>query len=143
MEYHAPELSLRYRVGRVFRWVWEWRRRRDARAHAILSGMRDYAADLPGCEVVFVGSVYQNARRGTKAVVYLERTGEGRDAWFWWARVRAGQMAVVKASTGYGPHTPRDDVLYVGGERTGSGIHWIMSARNVKRARRHDKRATH
>lgn len=126
-------------VASPFRFF-EWRRRRDAQAHDVLGEMRDYVAHMPGGDIVWVGSVYQEGRRGTKAVVYLERTGEHRDAWFWWSRVRPGEIAAVEASTGYGPHTPRDDVLYVGTERTGTGIHYIMSARMAKRAGRHLKR---
>jgi hypothetical protein len=124
----------------LFLWLWTWRRRRDARAYAVVGETRDFAARLPGSEVLFVQSVYQEAWRGTKAVVYLERSGQVRDAWFWWDRVHPGQMALVQASTGYGPHTPREDVLYVGSERTGSGIHRVISKRDVKHARRHYKR---
>lgn len=123
-----------------FRWILEWPRRRDARGYAILSEMRDYVASLQRGEIVWVESVYQKGRRGTKAIVYLERTEERRDVWFWWSHVEPGEIAAVEASVGYGPHTLRDDVLYIGGEHTGSGIHHVMSALDVKRARRHLKR---
>jgi hypothetical protein len=127
-------------VARLFRWLRERRAGRDAHAYAALSEMRERTTRLPGVEVVFVQYVYQYARRGTKAIVRLDRTGEQRDAWFWWSRVRPGQMAGVQVSTGWGPHSERDGVLYVGGEHTGSGIHQLMSSRDVNRARRHYER---
>lgn len=65
------------------------------------------------------------------------------DAWFWWSRVEPDEIAAVEASTGYGPHTPREDVLYIGDERTGSGIQHVMSAHDAKRAERHLKRFMH
>jgi hypothetical protein len=127
-------------MTRLFRWLRDRRAGRDAQAYAALGAMRERVARLPGGEVVFVQFVYQHARRGTKAVVRLDSTGEQRDAWFWWSRVRPGQMAAVQVSTGWGPHTQRDGVLYVGGEQAGSAIHELMSSRDVIRAGRHYER---
>ena len=103
--------------------------------------MRARAAQTAGVEMIFVRQVYQYAQRGTKAVVAFDTTAEHRDAWFWWSRVNPGQMAAVRISTGWGPHTQRDGVVYVGSELTGSGICEVLSARDVTRARRHYERS--
>lgn len=113
------------------------RAKRAAQAYARVRGLRELTARLPFVEVVFVQDVYQRARRGTKAPVLVERTGQQHDAWFWWSRVSSGQMAAVQFSEGWGPHTHRDGVLYVGHKETGHGIYELLSAQEVKRASRH------
>ncbi len=113
------------------------RAKRAAQAYARLRALRELTARFPFVEVVLVQHVYQRSRRGTKALVLMERTGQQHDAWFWWSRVSSGQMAAVQFTEGWGPHTQRDGVLYVGHKDTGHGIYELLSAREVKRASRH------
>ncbi|MFI5623514.1 hypothetical protein ACIA03_08620 [Nocardioides sp. NPDC051685] len=54
--------------------------------------------------------------------------------------VAAGTTAAVALSSGYGPHTHRDGVIYVGGQASGSGVYDSMSARTLKHAQRHYRR---
>jgi hypothetical protein len=102
-----------------------------------VQALRDRAAEEPGLLLLEVDHVYQQARRGTKAIVRHDNFGSYRDAWFWWARVQPGQMVLVHATNGWGPHTGRDNVLYVGGERTGAGVLEVVDPRTLAAARRH------
>jgi len=86
--------------------------------------------------------VYQQLRRGTKAYVQLDGHPWTRDAFFWWTPVNVGSMVVVTTTTGWGSHTNRNDVLWIGRERpTGAhGIHAVIPAADVKRWARHYRR---
>jgi hypothetical protein len=108
-------------------------------AAADLHHVRERVAATPGMALVHVQQVYQHATRGTKAIVRDDASGYVSDAWFWWARVAPGQAVAVYASRGWGPHTGRDNVLYVGREenRT-SGVLEILLSGTVARAARHD-----
>ena len=123
----------------MFSWLRQRQARRDAEAFARLMGMRDRAANAT-TRIVFVQHVYQRAHRGTKAFVVCDDTHEQRDAWFWWFRAEPGQMAAVRALSGWGPHNRRDDVLYIGGEHTGSGVCELLPAKDVARAKRYYER---
>jgi hypothetical protein len=89
--------------------------------------------------LVHVQQVYQYAQRGTKAIVRDDASGYVSDAWFWWERVAPGQAVAVHASRGWGPHTGRNNVLYVGQEGNRiSGVLEILSSGTVARAGRHE-----
>ena len=77
---------------------------------------------MSGLLLVQVVSVYGYHRRGTKAII-SHPDGQTQDAWFWWVRIAPGAVYVVRASTGYGPHTNRTGVLYIGEE---FGQHGVM-----------------
>jgi hypothetical protein len=97
-----------------------------------------------GLSMLYIEDVYQHAHRGSKAMVsiYGDGAGVSRDAWFWWEHVRRGSVVAVRLSQGWGPHTRRDDVLYVGngGPARQSGVHATFGARELVRARRHFRR---
>ena len=116
-----------------------WSRRRDARASAEWDQFVA-SADRQGWQLLEVLHVYQVARRGTKAVVQPYRGSWQRDAWFWWARVAPGSVVAVASSIGYGPHTHRDNVIYVGTREGGSGIRAALAGKTLKYAKRHRKR---
>src|SRR5688500_9038137 len=105
--------------------VWSWlrarRRAADERAAELLAELRAAAQSTPHEYVVYVTSVYQRARRGTKAMVEVEGVGT-RDAWFWWSTVTPGQMLLVGAKRDWGPHSHRRDVFYVGTEFGSTGV---------------------
>jgi hypothetical protein len=82
--------------------------------------------------------------RGSKAwVTKADRSGRARDAWFWWANVQEGSVVAVSVTEGWGPHTQRDDVLYIGSEiPKRNGIYATLDAGTVKRAQRYQERQT-
>lgn len=94
-----------------------------------------------GLTIVHVVDVYQLARNGTKAVITIYGDHQARDAWFWWDRVETGATLAVAFSAGYGPHSDRDGVVFVGGEATGSGVHDRLSSKTLARAQRHQIRS--
>ena len=120
---------------------WGARARRDAEAAARVDQLRASASTFGG-RVVLILQVYQQVKRGTKAYVQLDGVGWTRDAFFWWVRLEPGSMVVATSSTGWGPHTRREDVLWVGGEHrpAGTGIHAVAPAADVKRWERHHRR---
>ncbi|MDT3441636.1 MULTISPECIES: hypothetical protein [unclassified Pseudofrankia] len=121
----------------LFGWFRRRRERGDAAAAAHLYFVRGRVAATPGAALVHVLQVYQYAARGTKAIVRDDASGYAFDAWFWWARVGPGQAVAVHAGAGWGPHTQRDNVLYVGQENGASGVLEILPAGIVARAARH------
>jgi hypothetical protein len=120
-------------------WVKSRRLRKDAAAASALKEMRHSTKVDRGTLVVHIVRVYQIARRGTKAVVEMDSNGRTRDAWFWYARVARGQCHLISASSGYGPHTNRDNVLYVGHEDGTHGILQTLSPRQARRALRFER----
>ncbi|WP_406021827.1 hypothetical protein OH802_21345 [Nocardioides sp. NBC_00850] len=100
--------------------------RRNARAAARWMRFAERAAS-DGLTIVRVLDVCQVARTGTKAVVTIYDDHRARDAWFWWDRVEAGSTLAVVFSSGYGPHSLRDGVIFVGNQTTGSGVHDRLS----------------
>ena len=106
---------------RCFRQVWATRARSRARAldRAVARGARSrrWAAILGGSKAGYgriaqVVTVYQNARRGTKAILVWDGTGRRQDAWFEYMRVEPGQWLLLEGSDGYGWHH-RTDCHYV------------------------------
>ena len=69
------------------------------------------------------------------------RGSHGRgDAFFWHdVRITVGSLVLVRTSTGWGPHTNRDDVLWIGSknEPAGTGIFAVIPSAAVKRWQRH------
>ena len=87
--------------------VWVYQRRYRAeqaqRWAAILGGSHAGRGRL--AQVV---TVYQNARRGTKAILRWDSTGQRQDAWFEAMRVEPGQWLLLEGRDGYGWHHRTD-----------------------------------
>lgn len=113
--------------------------RRDARAAAKWVRFAEHAAHH-GLTIVHIVDVYEVARNGTKAVITVYGSPRAHDAWFWWDNVAVGTTLAVALSTGYGPHTHRDGVIFVGGQTTGSGVYDRLGPRVLARAQRHQIR---
>lgn len=67
----------------------------------------------PDAGLIAIASVYQPARRGAKAVIVWLETGREQDAWFANSWPAAGSIALVRGSTGWGPHNNNPEVFYV------------------------------
>lgn len=113
--------------------------RRDARAAATWVRFAEHAAH-DGLTIVHVVDVYWLARNGTKAVITIYGDHQAFDAWFWWDRVETGTTLTIALSSGYGPHSHRDGVIFVGDQTTGSGVHDRLSSKILARAQRHQAR---
>lgn len=114
-----------------------WSRRRDRAAYErVAAACR--SAEWRGWSVGRVVRVYQHAHRGSKAVLAIN--GIVVDSWFWWYHVTPGSLVFVRTSSGWGPHSGRYGVHYVGEERGGHGILGVVPAREVRRADRHARR---
>ncbi|MCH9729754.1 MAG: hypothetical protein K0U84_08790 [Actinomycetia bacterium] len=91
--------------------------------------------------MLYIENVYDRAYRGSKAVVSLYGDGPSasNDAWFWWEHVQPGSVVAVRLSKGWGSHTRRDGVLYIGngGTTDQSGIYATFGARELTQAQRH------
>ena len=97
-------------------------------------------ATTNGLQMLYVEDVYQRAARGSKAYVSIhgDPSGNKRDAWFWWEQVRKGSVVAVRPTVGWGPHSGRENVLYVGTEASRqSGVYGVVDAKTLTRARRH------
>ncbi|AKS33509.1 hypothetical protein [Mycolicibacterium goodii] len=115
---------------------------RDAAAAQSWASFHGYAT-ANGLQMLYVEHVYQRAARGSKAHVsiYGDPSGNKRDAWFWWTQVQKGSVVAVRPTVGWGPHTRRDDVLYIGTEVSRqSGVYGGIDARTLTNARRHNNR---
>lgn len=113
--------------------------RRDERAAIEWARFVDHAAQ-ERLTIVTVRDVYQCAQHGTKAVITLYGEAQVHDAWFWWDRVTAGATLAVAMSSGYGPHSHREGVIYIGSQTNGSGVYDALSAKTLRRAQRHHLR---
>lgn len=74
----------------------------------------------PSSRLCQVARVQGRFRRGIKAWLRVEGEWDGpwRDSWFEYAvtpALRAGEWLVIVSGAGWGPHTNKDGVLYVGG----------------------------
>jgi hypothetical protein len=102
---------------------------RDATAAQSWAEFHRYATGN-GWFLLYVQNVYQHAHRGSKAIVSIYGdAGVSRDAWFWWEQVQRGSVVAVSLSQGWGPHTGRDDVLYIGngGPAQQGGVYAALS----------------
>jgi hypothetical protein len=70
-------------------------------------------AMTPDAGLIGIAGVYQSARRGTKAVIVWLATGREQDAWFADIWPAPGSVALVRGSTGWGPHNHNPEVFYV------------------------------
>ncbi|PVA44670.1 hypothetical protein DDJ48_01690 [Mycobacteroides abscessus] len=113
---------------------------RDAQAAQSWANFHHYTASN-GWTLLHVQSVYKHGNRGSKArvSVYGDTTRTNRDSWFWWHQAQRGSVVAVRGlSQGWGPHTHRDDVLYIGNEFSHQdGIQAVFDARELKRAQQH------
>lgn len=115
---------------------------RDAAAAQSWAAFHHYTTGN-GWTLLYVQNVYQHAQRGSKAMVsiYGDHPGVSRDAWFWWEQVQRGSVVAVNLSQGWGPHTQRDDVLYIGdGPTQTNGVQATFSTTELTRAQRHFRR---
>lgn len=110
--------------------------RRDERAATKWARFVDHAASN-GLTIATVQDVYQSAQHGSKAVITLYGDTQFRDAWFWWDHVTTGETLAVAMSSGYGQHTHRECVIYIGSQADGSGVYDVLSAKTLRRAKRH------
>jgi len=123
----------------LFRWLQGPMIRRDEQAATAWIRFAQTAA-AQGQKVLVVQSIYLVGRRGTKALVCAAHGGPPQDTWFWWSRLHKGAAVAVSSNIGYGPHTKRDDVIFVGSEQGGSGVHALIPEVTLRRARRHERR---
>jgi len=124
----------------MFKWGVK-RARRDADTAGWVDSQRasTYAA---GGQSLLILQVYQRVKRGAKAYVYLDDQPWKRDAFFWDTSVTAGTMVLVRTATGWGPHTNRNDVLWIGSKHQPAAdeILAVISAGDLKRWQRHNRR---
>lgn len=88
------------------------RARRTKRLTLCLSAARIRGRELGG-SLALVGGVYQPARRGSKAVIVWQPSGERQDTWFWGWQAKTGVYVVIRGGTGWGPHNRNPAVMYV------------------------------
>jgi hypothetical protein len=114
---------------------------RDAAAAQEWARFYEYA-HIYKLDLLYIERDYQHAHQGSKALVSLyTNPARTRDAWFWWTQVQKGSVVAVRFSQGWGPHTQRDDVLYIGHEATNqTGIYATLGAKTLARAHRHHQR---
>lgn len=114
---------------------------RDAAAAHSWANFHHYAVLVNGWQLLYVHTRYEEWGRGSKAHVslYGDPASAVRDSWFWWHRVQPGSVVAVQGfGQGWGSHTGKDGVLYIGNEHTHqSGVHATFSAQELNRARRH------
>lgn len=103
--------------------------------------LHDYAA-AHHLRLLYVQKVYErHPKKGCKARVsiYGEPGSTWRDAWFWHHQVQPGSVVAVAASQGWGSHSRRDDVLFIGSQDR-AGVHATLDAATVRRAQRQHRR---
>lgn len=117
------------------RW-WQFRKRKDERCAQAASQFFESARHNRHSLVTVIRPT-QFARRGSKAIISVDG-GPPCDAWFWWYRVAPGQViAVDHLGQGWGPHTHRPGVTYIGSEAA-CGVHAWLTADVWARAQRHN-----
>jgi len=115
---------------------------RDAAAAQAWANFHAYTA-VNRWQLLYVHDVYEDWDRGSKAHVSLydgtTTAGGRRDSWFWWHHVRPRSVvAVNRIGEGWGSHTGKNGVLYIGDEDTHrSGVQATFGAAELARARRH------
>ena len=98
-------------------------------------------------QLLYIHDVYEDWDRGSKAHVsiYGDPSSGIRDSWFWWHHVQPKSVvAVNRIGEGWGAHTGKDGVLYIGDEHAHrSGVQATFAAAELARARRHWSRQQH
>ena len=118
------------------------RRRRDEKAARDVAAFLRHEVAL-GRQALRIVNVYQRAARGSKAVVQVCGQDNVVDTWFWWYWAEPGSLVSVLPEVGWGPHTARSGVHYVGHEH--AAVHSILGyvpSQDVIRADRHARRNT-
>ncbi|WP_229481855.1 hypothetical protein [Mycolicibacterium mageritense] len=131
------EVILFFAVAGFLAWVFlRPRPELDTAAAESWASFHSYAA-AEGLQMLYIEDVYQHASRGSKAYVsiYGDTSGIKRDAWFWWTQVHKGSVVAVRPTIGWGPHSGREDVLYIGtGAKRQSGVYGLVDAKTLTRA---------
>lgn len=111
--------------------------RSDAAAVQQWIALHDYAV-THGLRLLYVQRVYKRHPNGCKAQVsiYGDNGSTMRDAWFWRTQVAPGSVVAGTVSEGWGPHTRRSDVLFIGSQDL-PGVYATLDAATVRRAQRH------
>jgi hypothetical protein len=109
---------------------------RDAAAARVWEEFHRYAT-AQHLDVLFIHDVYRRAQTGSKAHVsiYNDHSGATRDAWFWRTQVRKGSVVAVRLDEGWGPHTQRDDVLFIGNSPHQPAVCAAIGRSTLRRAR--------
>ncbi|MEC3982587.1 hypothetical protein [Amycolatopsis sp. H20-H5] len=98
--------------------------------------MKELAARTPNSAIAQVRTVYQRARRGTKAVIVWQETRYAQDSWFKGVFPAAGSTVLLRGSTGWGPHNRNPHVFYI---NPGDLLFLLRPGTSAAR-RRHEKR---
>ena len=112
------------------------RRRRDLEMSQQWDAMQAAQLATPQAALVEVITVYQPARRGTKAIVRWLASGYQQDTWFQDYWPEAGAIALVRGTTGWGPHNQNPSVFYVRPDQ----ILYVLPPGAGEAARRHRER---
>ncbi|MFJ1707115.1 hypothetical protein [Kitasatospora sp. NPDC088346] len=133
METIAPILPVLFVGGLVALVVVTTRSRRRRERVALAAQwdwmLREREARRPtGVRMLQVESVYQRARRGSKARVRWCDSGAVQDAWFQGWHAPPGAFVLAVGQTGWGPHNQIRNVLYVG---PGQVYGWAPAAASV------------
>lgn len=118
-------------------WIAARRAKKEARAQVLEQFIASWTAQ--GFVPVKVLRVYQHAQRGSKAVLPLP-DGQQVDAWFWWYQVSAGTYVFVAPGVGYGSHTHKNDVRYIGSKAGQHGVAAVMTIRDVRFLEKHRRK---
>lgn len=113
---------------------------RDAAAAHAWANFHTYTA-TNRWQLLYIHDVYEDWNNGSKAHVsiYDDANSGRRDSWFWWHHVQPRSVvAVNRIGAGWGSHTGKNGVLYIGDEHSHrSGVQATFSAAELARARRH------
>lgn len=113
---------------------------RDAAAAQSWANFHHYSV-TNGWQLLYIHTLEEDWGRGSKAHVsiYSDATTVVRDSWFWWHHVQPGSVVAVGGlSQGWGSHTCKEDVLYIGNEHTHqTGVQATFEAKELTRAQRH------
>jgi hypothetical protein len=121
----------------------EYLRKRKAKKQFALESARHQIAlryrellDLgssPGHCAFDINGIQHRGRRGTKAWI-SDADRQDFDSFFWWVHnLQVGEMVIVVWGQGYGQHTGKDGVVYIGQEDPPEhGIAGRLSAHDVQ-----------
>jgi hypothetical protein len=113
-----------------------WRRRADAEISEQWDDIHRQKATTPGADLAEIATVYQRARRGTKAIIEWIESGERQDTWFAHHWPAPGAIVLIRGSTGWGPHNHNPNTYYV----APGDVLRELPARSRKAVQRHHRR---